>query len=276
MPSSFKNQTIITTTKKKRYKMKKIVALVAVLFSVVVPVQSQASNTKSLVIIDSYFQSSVASNPITATGSACKQVAPVKNARPDSPYNHGTAMYAVAKLQNPGLNIIPLCGASATADMTPAMFIATLTWVNKNSSNIGAVSFSRFFNHASKPCMPTASAPYTPDTADKEIKRLISELSTKGIKVFVSTGNTVGKSVNYPACLVQTESVVHADETGSSLGQFNSNTKYFVKITDDGSKSAYSTTTFGLVSHSSSSAAVAVAAMWLTTNTNSGIVKAKI
>lgn len=255
--------------------MKKIVALVAVLFSVVVPVQAQA-NSKSLVIIDSYFQSSIATNPITPSGAACKQVAPVKNATQSSPYNHGTAMYAVAKLQNPGINIIPICGATATAEMTPAMFISTLTWVNNNSSNIGAVSFSRFFNHASKPCMPTASAPYTPDTADKEIKRLLSSLNSKGIKVFVSTGNTVGKPVNYPACLVQTESVVHANEVGSPLGQFNSATKYFVKITDDGSMSAYNTGTFGLVSHSSSSAAAALAAMWLTNNTNPGIVKAKI
>ena len=256
--------------------MKKIIALVAVLFSVVVPVQSQAAESKSLVVIDSYFQSNIATNPITSTGTACKQVAPVKNATQSSPYNHGTAMYAVAKLQNPGLNIIPICGASATAEMTPAMFISTLTWVNNNSSNVGAVSFSRFFNHATKPCMPTASAPYTPDTADKEIKRLVSALNTKGIKVFVSTGNLVGKPVNYPACLVETESVVHANEMGSSLGQFNSNTKYFVKITDDGSLFAYNTTNFGLVSHSSSSAAAAVAAMWLTTTTNPGIVKTKI
>ena len=256
--------------------MKKLVALVAVLFSVVVPVQSQAADAKSLVIIDSYFQSSVALNPITSNGSACKQVVPVKNATPSSPYNHGTAMYAVAKLQNPSLNIIPLCGATATAEMTPAMFINTLTWVNNNSSNIGAVSFSRFFNHATKPCMPTASAPYTPETADKEIKRLIAALNAKGIQVFVSTGNVVGKSVNYPACLTETKSVVHANEVGTALGQFNSNTNYFVKITDDGSKFAYTTGTFGLVSHSSSSATAAVASMWLTGVTSPGIVKAKI
>jgi hypothetical protein len=255
--------------------MKKIVALIAVLFSVVVPVQSQAADSKALVIIDSYFQSSVAQNPITASGTACKQVAPVKNATPSSPYNHGTAMYAVAKLQNPNLNIIPICGATATAEMTPAMFINTLTWVNNNSSNIGAVSFSRFFNHATKPCMPTASAPYTPETGDREIKRLIAALKSKGIAVFASTGNVVGKSVNYPACLIETESVVHANEVGSSLGQFNSNTKYFVKITDDGSKFAYNTN-FGLVSHSSSSATAAVASMWLTASVAPGIVKPKI
>ena len=256
--------------------MKKLIALIAVLFSVVVPVQSQAADSKALVIIDSYFQSSIATNPITSNGTACKQVAPVKNASASSPYNHGTAMYAVAKLQNPELTIIPICGATATAEMTPAMFISTLTWVNNNSANIGAVSFSRFFNNATKPCMPTASAPYTPDTADKEIKRLLSALNSKGIKVFVSTGNTVGKPVNYPACLIEVQSVVHANEVGSSLGQFNSNTNYFVKITDDGSKSAYSTTTFGLVSHSSSSATAAVAAMWLASNVGPGIVKVKI
>ena len=256
--------------------MKKIVALVAVLFSVVLPVQSQAAEFKALVIIDSYFQSNVAANPITSNGSACKQVAPVKNATPSSPYNHGTAMYAVAKLQNPALNIIPICGANATTEMTPAMFINTLTWVNNNSSNVGAVSFSRFFNHATKPCMPTASAPYTPETGNAEIKRLIAALNAKGIQVFASTGNTVGKAVNYPACLTETKSVVHANELGQPLGQYDVNTKYFVKLSDDGSKWSYSTPQFGLVAHSSSSATAAVSAMWITSNVAPGVVKPKI
>ena len=65
--------------------MKKIVALVAVLFSVVVPVKSQAADSKSLVIIDAYFQSAVAQNPITSVGTPCKQTAPVKNAKASDP-----------------------------------------------------------------------------------------------------------------------------------------------------------------------------------------------
>jgi len=251
--------------------MKKIVALVAVLFSVVVPVQSQAADTKSLVIIDSYFQSNVAQGAITPTGAACAQSKPIANAKASDPYNHGTAMYAVAKLQNPKLNIIPICGANATTEMTPAMFISTLTWVNNNSSNVGAVSFSRFFNHASKPCMPTASAPYTPDTANNEIKRLLSALNSKGIKVFVSTGNTVGKPVNYPACLVETESVAHADDKGNAMGQSDANTDYFARLSLDGSKWVYNTS-FGAVSQTSSSATAAVASMWVTANTPKGIV----
>ena len=86
--------------------MKKLIVLVSLLFSVVVPVQSQAADGKALVIIDSYFQSAIAANPINSTGASCSQVKPVKGATPSSPYNHGTAMYAVAKLQNPSLNII--------------------------------------------------------------------------------------------------------------------------------------------------------------------------
>ena len=54
--------------------MKKIVALVAVLFSAVMPVQSQATEKKSLVIIDSYFDSRVVSGNVTCVtpqGTAC-------------------------------------------------------------------------------------------------------------------------------------------------------------------------------------------------------------
>lgn len=252
--------------------MKKIIALVAILFSVVVPVQAQA-DTKSLVIIDSYFQSNVALNPITPSGTSCPQTAPISGALASSPYNHGTAMYAVAKLQNPALNIIAICGANAKTEMTPAQFISSLQWVEKNASMVKAVSFSRYFNHATKPCMPTASAPWTPDTADKEIKRILTVLKQKGILVFASTGNDKTKPVNYPACIVDTASVVHANEVGSALGQFDVNTDYFVKISDDGSKFSYSTT-IGLVAHTSSSATAAIAAMWSSDAVTSKIVKA--
>jgi uncharacterized lipoprotein NlpE involved in copper resistance len=54
--------------------MKKIVALVAVLFSVVMPVQSQATDAKSLVIIDSYFDSRVTTSAITSSGTVCNTV----------------------------------------------------------------------------------------------------------------------------------------------------------------------------------------------------------
>lgn len=253
--------------------MKKIIALLAILFSVLVPVQAQA-DTKSLVIIDSYFQSNVVLNPITPSGTPCPQTTPISGASASTPYNHGTAMYAVAKLQNPALNIIAICGANAKTEMTPAQFISSLQWVENNASKIKAVSFSRYFNHATKPCMPTASAPWTPETADKEIKRIITVLKQKNILVFASTGNETNKPVNYPACIVDTVSVVHANEVGNTLGQFDANTDYFVKISDDGSKFNYSTS-IGLVAHTSSSATAAIAAMWSSDVFISKIVKAK-
>jgi hypothetical protein len=260
--------------KTKRNKMKKIVALVAVLFSVVVPVQSQAADSKSLVIIDSYFQSTIAQNPITPSGTACPQVKPVIGATPSSNYNHGTGMYAVAKLQNPDIKIIPVCAASSVNDVTPAMFISALSWANNNSAQISAVSFSRYFNHATKPCMPTASSPWTPDTADKEIRRLIVSLKSKGIPVFASSGNSNNKAVTYPGCIAEISAVAHVNELGSPLAWSDANTDYFVKVSDDGANSNYSTV-FGLVGHSSSSATVSAAAMWLTNNALPKLIKAK-
>jgi hypothetical protein len=255
--------------------MKKIVALVALLFSVVVPVQSQAAEEKALVIIDSYFQENVAANPINSNGSKCNQVKPVSSATASSPYNHGTAMYAVAKLQNPNIKIIPICAASATVEVTPAMFISALTWVNNNSSNISAVSFSRYFNHATKPCMPTASAPWTPDTADKEIRRLISVLKNKNIAVFASAGNSNNRAVTYPGCIAEISSVAHANELGKPLAWADANTDYFVKVSEDGSNSNY-LTSFGVISHSSSSATAVAAAMWVTSSVPFGIIKPKV
>jgi hypothetical protein len=266
-----------TSNQDKGYvKMKKLIALVAVLFSVVVPVQSQAAESKALVIIDSYFDTRVTPDAITPQGTPCKVSAPVKNASSSDPYNHGNSMYAVAKLQDPSLKIIAVCGASATTEMTPAMFITAMNWVKANSSKIAAVSFSRYFNHASKPCMPTASAPWTPETADKEIRNTIASLKSQGILVFASSGNAKNAAVTYPGCIADITAVAHADDKGNPLAWSDANTDYFVKLTDDGSKWAYSTQLFGLVAHSSSSATAAVAAMWTTTRVAPGIVKPKI
>jgi hypothetical protein len=202
--------------KMKRNKMKKIVALVAVLFSVVVPIQAHGADSKALVIIDSYFDSKVNNSNVScivvATDSACTDVVTVTSPLFGNNINHGNAMVEVAKRQNPNIKIIALRSAPASAksvaDVTPAMFIDALTWVNNHSSNVGAVSFSRYFNHATKPCMPTTSAPYTPELGDAAIKSLIASLNSKGIQVFAATGNTFGSTkIDYPACLSSVNAV---------------------------------------------------------------------
>ena len=263
--------------------MKKIVALVAVLFSVVVPVQSQATETKSLVIIDSYFDSRVTTSAITSLGTVCNTVKPVKNATPSSPYNHGNAMYAVAKLQNPNLSIIPICASSAQSDVYPAQLISSLKWVKNNSSKVAAVSISLTFNKTQTECLPASTLGANRPAAvadqknlDAQIRGLINDLSNLSIPVFASAGNDTNKSVSYPGCIANTMAVAHADETGKPLARADANTDYFVKLSDDGSKWSYSTTLTGLVSQSSSSATAALAAMWVTNPIAPGVVKPKI
>ena len=259
----------------KRNKMKKIVALVAVLFSVVVPVQSQAADTKALVIIDSYFQSAIAANPISPTGAPCSQVkTPVKGATASSPYNHGTAMYSVAKLQNPTISIIPICASSAQSEVFPSQLISSLTWVKNNKSKVSAVSISLTFNKTKTACLPsgpikTAKAEQADDLA---IRALITDLDASGIPVFASAGNDTNKSVSYPGCIANTKAVAHANELGKAMSWFDSNTDYFAKLSDDGSKFNYATIN-GLVPQTSSSATAAVASMWVTSGIQAGVVK---
>lgn len=253
--------------------MKKIIALVAVLFSVVVPVQSQAADTKSLVIIDSYFQSSVAQNPITSTGAACAQSKPIANAKASDPYNHGTAMYAVAKLQNPYISIIPICAANAQSDVFPSQLISSLSWVKSNRDKVKAVSISLTFNKTSLECTPfgPVNTPKARLADDVVIRSLINDLESYGIPVFAAAGNDTNKSVSYPGCIANTLAVAHADENGNAISRFDANTDYFARLSLDGTKWVYNTT-FGPVSQTSSSATAAVASMWVTANTPKGIV----
>jgi hypothetical protein len=262
----------------KRNKMKKIVALVAVLFSVVVPVQAEA-NDKSLVIIDSYFQSNIASNPINATGKPCAQVTkPVKGATASSPYNHGTIMYAVAKLQNPTLPIIPICASSAQSDVFPDQLIASLNWVKTNSTKVSAVSISLTFNKTRTECMPANPVKKLESAKDLEIRALIKSLSDLGVPVFAAAGNETNKSYSYPGCIADTFSVVHADNLGRGMVPWanTSNTDYFIKLSDDGSKFNYNSPLVGLVAQTSSSSTAAAAAMWATNRVGVGVVKPTI
>jgi hypothetical protein len=252
--------------KMKRNKMKKIVALVAVLFSVVVPVQSHAADQKSLVIIDAYFDSRVTGNNVscfTPADKICTDVYTKTTTTFSDVVNHGDAMVQVAKRQNPNIKIIAIEAASVSAksvsDVTPAMFIDALTWVDNHSSNVAAVSFSRYFNHATKPCMPTTSVPYTPETGDAAIKSLITSLNNKGIKVFAAAGNTFGSTkIDYPACLSSVNAV-----TAPGLAD-NTTVKYFADLVKVNGDNFISTLfTGGLIPLTTSSATASVAAQYV-------------
>lgn len=257
--------------------MKKIVALVAVLFSVVVPVQSNAADAKSLVIIDSYFDSKVSAPNVKcivlSTNTTCTDVVTVTNSSISSEVNHGNAMAEVAKKQNPSLPIILLSSGVASAKNVNAVntgnFISALRWVDANSSTISAVSFSRFINGPSA-CTP-ASTP-TDKTPDTTIRSLITSLKSKGIQVFASTGNKSGTKIDYPACILDTVSVstgaLNKSGTIVSMNAFDSNTDYVA----NSAIYSYLSPVMKLIPQTTSSATVAVAAQYAT----NGVLPSKV
>jgi hypothetical protein len=248
--------------------MKKTAIILGALIASVSLSPAQAVETKALVVIDSYFDSRVASGNVSCivvqTELPCTNVVTSIPASLSDEINHGNAMVEVAKKQNPNVKIIALRSGSPSAKsvsgVNPASFISALRWVEKNQSKVGAVSFSRYFNHASKPCMPTASSPYTPESADLEIKRIISSLKSVGIPVFASTGNTTGKKVDYPACIIETNSVGvgSLNKFGALVvsGAADANTDFFAPL---GGHLAYVSPVLGRIANTTSSATVAVA-----------------
>lgn len=253
---------------KKRNKMKKIVALVAVLFSVVVPVQSQASEQKALVIIDSYFDSRISNATVVCVATdLCKNVGKESKSVSDN-FNHGVAMADVAQRNNPDAPLILIRAANVTSkgsvDNVNGMgLIAALKWANDNSQNISAVSFSRSIsNNAKVGDCKLASTGLTTQVAkaDAEIQSLISQLNAKGIPFFASTGNKSGSTVTvtYPACLVISSSVAAG---GYSQSLSNADTD-FTGFLPEGAYS-YLSVNFGLVPQTTSSATAAVAAKWV-------------
>ena len=251
--------------------MKKTAIILGALLASLSLSPANAADTKSLVIIDSYFDSRVIGGNVSCVAIEnnlpCADVVTATSTLMSNEINHGDGMVEVAKRQNSTIKIIALRSGFPTktsvSGVTPARFIDALRWVNNNSTTVGAVSFSRYFNHATKPCMPMASSPYTPETADLEIKKLISTLSSKGIPVFVATGNKLGAPVDYPACLtaINSVSVGSLNKLGQTISSysFDANTDYFASA----SVYSYKSSVFGLIPNTTSAGNVAVAAKYL-------------
>jgi hypothetical protein len=254
--------------------MKKIaVGFVAVIFSSMFLMPSEAATPKALVIIDSYFDSKVYNADVTCitlANTACTDVVTIKTSSLSSDINHGNAMAEVAKKQNESLSIILLRATTPSSKtvnpVNAGNFIDALNWVNANSSKVGAVSLSRYFN-GNRECSPASvnTAQYGGVSgADRNIRSLISTLNSKGIPVFVSTGNKMNAKVDYPACITDTVSVSTGARNSEgkviSVNAFDINTDYF----GSSDFSNYESNVFGLIPQTTSSATVAVAAQWLT------------
>lgn len=251
--------------------MKKFVALVAVLFSAIAPVQSQAAETKSLVIIDSYFDSRVVSGSVscvTPQGTNCSYTAklPLPTSL-SSDTNHGSAMVEVAKKQDSSISIIAISAAGPNTPVNAGHFIESLMWVEKNSDKVSAVSFSRFFNGTAT-CTPSSinTAQFGGVVgADQKIKSLILSLKSKGIPVFAATGNNFGTKIDYPACIIDTHSVsVGAmNRKGVLVSSYALDTNTDYLATSDVYN--YKSPVLGLIANTTSAGTVALAATFVVT-----------
>lgn len=197
--------------KMKRNKMKKIIALVAVLFSVVVPVQSQAAVGERIVIIDNAFNLSQIGGSVEFICVASDRCVNQTSSNID----HGTQMALVARQQNPSATLVlvqaaPVSKKGKSSDVNLIGFISALDFVNNNSSNVSAVSFSRYMNSTGKlagQCFPPAIAPYTPQSGFDKVKSAVVSLNQKGIQVYAAAGNTASKPIDFPACISEVVSV---------------------------------------------------------------------
>jgi hypothetical protein len=253
--------------------MKKVVFGIIAVLGIFYVQPAQAQSPKSLVIIDSYFDSKVNApniKCITLQNVACTDVVTGVNLSLSHEFNHGNAMAEVAKRQSSTLSIILLRSVvpskASVSAVNAGNFIDALTWVNNNSSNIGAVSVSRFFENPNKLCSPSSinTAPHGGvATADLKIRQLISALKSKGIPVFASTGNKRGANVSYPACITDTVSVTTGslDSSGTlqSANAIDANTDY----AGDSNIYSFTSPVFGLIANTTSSSTVAVASRYL-------------
>jgi hypothetical protein len=183
--------------------MKKLIALIAVLFSVVVPINATASNVGSVVIIDSNFNESLISGSrevVCLYTTNCS----VPQSGKTTESMHGTIMAEVARTANPTANLILIKAATTpTGIVNGDDFNNALSWViaNLSTKNIKSVSFARGAgSNTSLGCSPTTGQNKAVVKASTIAN--VDSLKGHGVNVYASTGNTnkVG-SLEYPACL---------------------------------------------------------------------------
>lgn len=256
--------------KTKRNKMKKIVALVAVLFSVVVPVQSQAAVGERIVIIDSYFDKSKVTGSVEfvclATDKCVNTPTPKPGAGTDA-VNHGTVMANMARQQNPTATLVLIQteeiknGSVNSVGLTGQDFLNALTWVSSNKANISAVSFSYNLTGnatAAKPCALSSNGGIAVKAVDDKIKASVLSLKSAGVPVLAAAGNDKNKPLQYPACLADVVSV------GSTYlsGYHQTNVKIVATLTGASGSLKSVSPWFGSVDFTTSAATAAVAANW--------------
>lgn len=230
----------------------------------------QAADAKSLVIIDSYFKASSISGAVStvcASLDGCANVAKPSSKFSDA-YNHGTAMAEIARKQNPSLPITLVQASDVSkfgviSNISGNTLLKALKWVEANKATVGAVSFSyNLSGNMTKPgeCKLSTSGLTNVAIVDPQIRQSIANLKASGILFFAATGNDSNrKPVNYPACITDTVSVA-AGVGGAKIPSSNNDLNTDVVSSLPASKFSYSSSLFGLVPQTTSSATASIAA----------------
>ena len=220
MPSSFKNQTTITTTR--RNKMKKVLLsllTIALAFTAIAPAQAQ--DERVLAIIDSAINSNNFSSIIhEVCFTTVKSSVPAQNMScpngelfmegkgaasapwPKSINNatyHGDSMVKAALTVNPSLKIVFIRFNDVTVSGNSRGNVKALTsaidWVSKNASkySIDALSISQSSVSANNLALCSTST---------VVINSFASLTSSNIPVFVATGNDRRRDVvGFPSCV---------------------------------------------------------------------------
>lgn len=241
-----------------------------------------SADSKSLVIIDSYFNLSklpASVKQICVVADGCVNTATASKSISDAS-NHGTAMAEIALKQNPSLNLTVIRASQVSKFGTVSgvngnTILSALKWVEANKDSVGAVAFSYSLSgNMTKigDCQLSATGLTNVAVVDPQIRASIALLKANGIPFFAATGNNgASKPVSYPACIVDTVSV------GSGVGgAYIPSSSRDINTDVIGSLPAnvfsYKSNIFGLVPQTTSSANVAVATKYLSEKLDKGIV----
>jgi Subtilase family len=220
MPSSFKNQTTITTTR--RNKMKKVLLsllTIALAFTAIAPAQAQ--DERVLAIIDSAINSNnfpsiihevcftTVKSSVPAQNMSCPNgelfmegkgaaSAPWPKSINNATY-HGDSMVKAALTVNPSLKIVFIRFNDVTVSGNSRGDVKALTsaidWVSKNASkySIDALSISQSSVSANNLALCSTST---------VVINSFASLTSSNIPVFVATGNDRRRDVvGFPSCV---------------------------------------------------------------------------
>jgi hypothetical protein len=230
----------------------------------------------ALVIVDAYFDSSKISGNVVDVCIAVRgcELIPPPSSSASSAVSHGTAMAELARKANPEATLYLVRAASSTKNtrtgaVTMSLvngndFLNSLKWVQANIDKASAVSFSYRISSNSKPgdCKLSSVGGVNVAVVDPQIRSAVAVLKDSGVPVFAATGNDGNrKPVDYPACISDVASVAAGVGGGFlPLSNHDANTDYVGSL--PANTFSYTSSLFGLIPQTTSSATVSVAALW--------------